>query len=188
MAGNDEGDDLLLGAHDAPVTPSVREVLRGVLALQLAHRRAMAVLAGSLGLTESDVLALALLVQRSRVTVGALAAELGLTRGSASLLVTRLETAALARRLHDDRDRRVVHIIATDAGAAAVRTVRDAYVVALEAAIDGPDRDLRVAASVLQGTAGRLLEAAEASIHPPDASSAAGGLEGGWEDRPPACC
>lgn len=163
MTGNDAEDDLLLGAQDVVVTPSVRDVLRGVLALQLAHRRAMSVFAGSLGLTESDVLALALLVQRPLRTVSALADELGLTRGSASLLVTRLERSGLVRRLHDAGDRRVVRIETTEAGVAAAQQVRNAYVVALESALEGSQEDLRAAGRVLTGTAGRLLAAAEAT-------------------------
>ena len=165
MPRNDAEDDLLLGARDVVVTPSVRGMLQGVLALQLAHRRAMAVFAGSLSLTESDVLALALLVQGSH-TVSALAVELGLTRGSASLLVTRLEKAALVVRRHDAADRRLVHIETTEPGVAAVQQVRDAYVLALEAALTGSDRDLRAAGAVLQGTAERLVAAAETTARP----------------------
>ena len=163
MERSDAEEELLLGARDPALAPALRDVLGGVLALQLAQRRAMAVFTTALGLTESDVLALALLVRHDRLPVGALAKELGLTRGSASLLVTRLERSGLMVRVHDADDRRVVHIHATDAGVRAVTQVRNAFVAALAASVDGQEDRFGVAAAVLRATAERLVPAAESA-------------------------
>jgi DNA-binding MarR family transcriptional regulator len=163
MARNDAEEALLLGARDAEVPSAIRAALGGVLELLLAQRRAMGVFAASLGVTDSDVLALALVRRQRAPTVGSLASDLGLTRGSASLLVTRLEKAGLAVRRPDAEDRRVVHIEVTDDGARVVTRVRDAYVVALSDALEGSEEQLRLTGEVLRSTAGRLRTAAEES-------------------------
>lgn len=163
MTGDDADEALLLGARDPALDPAIRDVLSGVLALQLAQRRAMAVFTAALGLTESDVLALALLVRHDRIPVGELAGRLGLTRGSASLLVTRLEQAGLMVRVREAADRRVVHIHATEAGVAAVGRVRNAFVAALAGSLEAPEEHLRIAGAVLRETAGRLVPAAESA-------------------------
>jgi DNA-binding MarR family transcriptional regulator len=155
-------DDAEGRARDADLEPEVREALRGVLALQLAQRRATAALAGPKGLADSDVLALALLVQHERTTVGALAKRLGLTPGSTSLLVSRLEKAGLIAREAVEGDRRVVRLGVTAAGRAAASEVRDVYADAFEqTAGEGSKEPLRVTGAVLEQTAAHLVDAVE---------------------------
>ncbi|MGD0248333.1 MAG: MarR family transcriptional regulator, partial [Candidatus Limnocylindrales bacterium] len=64
--------------------------------------------ADRLGLAGSDVECLDILEQEGRLTVGRLAELTGLTTGSATRMVDRLEQAGYVRRVPDPADRRRV--------------------------------------------------------------------------------
>lgn len=76
--------------------------------------------AGSLGLGRNDARALRFLAERGAATPGTLMGNLNLTSGSVTALVDRLEKAGYARRRPHGRDRRVVLIEPTEAGARAL--------------------------------------------------------------------
>lgn len=66
--------------------------------------------ANELGMNVTDFLALGAIVDHEQMTAGELAIELGLTTGSVTTLVDRLERAGLAMRERGQEDRRKVFI------------------------------------------------------------------------------
>lgn len=156
------------GAPDGPpdLDAGVAAVLTAILRLQLAERRIESRIGVEHGLSQSDVLALALLVRTRGRTVGRIAADLALNPGSASSLVSRLTKTGLVRRMANEADARSVLIEATEAGRTLVRGIGADYSAAIQAAGEqlGPER-LQAAAAVLSETAVRLDERAER--HPP---------------------
>lgn len=129
-------------------------VARLVLEL-FRHGTALAAgLAARTGLHPTDVNALRLLDAASvrPLSVNALGAELGLTSGSVTALVDRLETHGLVARRRDDSDRRRVLVTLTDAarqlGAEQLRPLARRLTAALDAADPGElatvERFLRV--------------------------------------------
>ena len=142
---------------EAELSVGITELLSSVLQLQLAERRIEGRVAADLGLSPSDVLALALLVRSQRQPIGQIAHDLDLTPGSASLLVTRLAKAGLVVRVRNEHDGRSVLIEATEEGVAAVRSVRDQYAAAVrEAAASVTNQCLHTAALVVRQTAVHL--------------------------------
>lgn len=91
-----------------------RELLREVAAemgeLQLAIDAAEQAMASYLGVNRTDVRSLDLLVRHGRLTAGQLAEALGLTPGSVTTLVDRLERAQYAERERDRENRSRVFI------------------------------------------------------------------------------
>ena len=77
--------------------------------------------AEALGLGRSDAQALRFLVEHGPASPGALMVELGLTSGSVTALVDRLERAGFTRRRPHQRDRRSLTVEATEAGASALQ-------------------------------------------------------------------
>lgn len=135
----------------------VAALLAGVLRLQLAERRIEGRIGLEHGLSQSDVLALALLVRKERQTVGQIASDLALNPGSASSLVTRLTRAGLVRRVANEADGRSVLIEATEAGLSLVRSIGADYAAAIRAAGEQVGAQcLRTAARVLDQTAVQL--------------------------------
>ena len=68
---------------------------------RLARRRL-----GNIGFTMSDLLTLAILEHRDRISVGDLASDLGVARATMSRILGRLEKAGHIRRFSDRTDRR----------------------------------------------------------------------------------
>lgn len=132
-------------------------LLTGVLQLQLAERRVESRIAAQFGLSQSDVLALALLVRNRDQTIGRIAATLDLNPGSTSTLVRRLTTAGLVERVPNPDDGRSVIIAVTPLGSRTVDTVREQYATAIRAAADAVTPDcIHTTAKVLTGTAHHL--------------------------------
>lgn len=73
-----------------------------------------------LGLGRNDAAALRYLVEHGAATPSAIMVELGLTSGSVTALIDRLERAGFARRRPHERDRRSLVVEATAAGGTAL--------------------------------------------------------------------
>lgn len=78
-------------------------------------------IARRMGVTLSDLDCLHALNQHGPATVAALAKQVGLTSGSASRMVDRLDAAGCIRRTADPTDRRLVLIQPTEEGLSRVR-------------------------------------------------------------------
>lgn len=70
--------------------------------------------AGVLGINLTDLRCLGILERRGRTPVTELAGESGLTSGSMTVLIDRLERAGYARRVRDEEDRRRVFVELTE--------------------------------------------------------------------------
>src|SRR5215207_2888125 len=68
-----------------------------------------------LGVNRTDLRCLDVLVERERATPGQLAEALGLTSGSVTTMLDRLQRAGYVRRTPDASDRRRVHVAPTPA-------------------------------------------------------------------------
>lgn len=66
------------------------------------------------GLHRTDLRCVDVLLHRGRATSGALATEMGLTSGSVTAMVDRLERSGHVRRERDTEDRRRVFVVPTD--------------------------------------------------------------------------
>jgi DNA-binding MarR family transcriptional regulator len=72
----------------------------------------------ALGLTYPQYLVLLVLWEHRSRRLGEIADELRLATHAVSPIIDRMEEAGLVRRVKDDTDGRVVHVVLTDAGAA----------------------------------------------------------------------
>lgn len=94
--GDDTGD---AGAGRDAVGAAMRAHQRAVDALDEA-------VAGALGVNRTDLRCLDVLLERGAMTPSALSAELGLTTGSVTAMLDRLERLGYLTRTRDARDRR----------------------------------------------------------------------------------
>lgn len=101
------GDQQRVGSSASPLTHSLRKVLNNFNDLQrhVAHQ---------LGLGLNDVTALENLVRRSDLGPADLAALLGITTASATVLVDRLENAGHVQRRSHPQDRRRKQLVVTE--------------------------------------------------------------------------
>jgi DNA-binding MarR family transcriptional regulator len=88
----------------------VEEVSAGMAELQAAIDAADQAVADHLGVNRTDLRSLELLVRHGPMTAGRLATELGLTPGSVTTLIDRLERAGYAERERDRRNRSRVYV------------------------------------------------------------------------------
>lgn len=72
----------------------------------------------ALGLTYPQYLVLLVLWEHRSCRLGEIADELHLATHAVSPIIDRMEEAGLVRRMKDDTDGRVVHVVLTDSGAA----------------------------------------------------------------------
>ena len=77
-------------------------------------------IAERMGVAPSDLDGLHALHQQGRATAAELARRIGLTPGSVSRMIDRLDAAGCVRRVDDPHDRRRVHIEATEDGLARI--------------------------------------------------------------------
>jgi DNA-binding MarR family transcriptional regulator len=70
-----------------------------------------AAIAGAAGLSGTDHKYLGLIMKKGKMTAGELAKSTGLTTGSVTGLIDRLEKKELVKRQYDDKDRRKVFIV-----------------------------------------------------------------------------
>jgi DNA-binding MarR family transcriptional regulator len=89
---------------------AVDHAMREVGALGVRYSRAVA---ARLGINDTDLACLDLVLSGRGVTAGALAEATGLTTGAITGVVDRLEEAGLVRRRRDAADRRRVIVVAT---------------------------------------------------------------------------
>jgi DNA-binding MarR family transcriptional regulator len=88
----------------------VEEVSAEVAELQAAIDAADQAVADHLGVNRTDLRSLELLLRHGPMTAGRLATELGLTPGSVTTLIDRLERAGYAQRQRDRRNRSRVFV------------------------------------------------------------------------------
>lgn len=108
-----------------------------------------------LGLSESDIDALELLIDTGAATAGKLADLMGLTSGAVTRVIDRLEQAGYVRRTTDPADRRRVVIEVVPERVATVETLLDSLerAFAKEAAHYSPEQ-----LETIQGFLGRMAE------------------------------
>lgn len=118
-------------------------------------------LAESFGLNISDWKCGELVNRHGRLTAGQLAEMTGLTTGTITVIIDRLENARFVRRVTDAKDRRKVWVEATDERSAEVRQqLDDAFRPILEWMASYSDEQLILILAFTQRTTDLTLEAA----------------------------
>ncbi len=107
--------------------------------------------ASRLGINQTDLICLDLLVRQGPMGAGQLAAALGLTTAAISAMATRLEAGGYAHREMDPHDRRRVLLHASPSGAEqAFSLFDDLYRAAAALNASHPKRDLRMLINLLR--------------------------------------
>ncbi len=106
--------------------------------------------ADRLGINQTDLICLHLLVREGAMSPSRVAAELGLTAAAISALATRLEVAGYAHREMDPNDRRRVVISASEQGArSAFGMFDDLYAASVRLGKEQTDAELRKLVQVI---------------------------------------
>ena len=100
-------------SRSSPKAAAAAKLLDEARGLSGDFDRLSQAVAGRVGLSQTDLLAMDLISRDHEVTAGQLARELNLTTGAITGLIDRLQTAGLARRANDPKDRRRVLVRAT---------------------------------------------------------------------------
>jgi len=173
----------------APLTDearaSLQESARTILGLihnVEAYRRR---LAHSMGVSVTELRALGRIGAGTAITPRSLADELGLTTGSVTPLLDRLEQASYIRRTPHPHDRRSIQLELTDTGseavAAAYRTFQSRLLAAVQAmpgdAVCTVNEFLRIAAGGYEPVEEPELEGAGSDAAPVPQETTAGGGE-----------
>jgi DNA-binding MarR family transcriptional regulator len=139
MSSDDSRDELV----EAVLRDSRRSSAQAALFSQAVADR--------LGLAGSDIECLDILAQEGRLTVGRLAELTGLTTGSATRMIDRLEQAGYVRRVPDPTDRRRVLVEPIPERTRSVGALHDSLRSAARELIAGvSDAELRVIARYLE--------------------------------------
>ncbi|GAA1837886.1 MarR family winged helix-turn-helix transcriptional regulator [Microlunatus capsulatus] len=133
----------------------VDEAIRNLRAVILAGERYRQVLADRLGLGITETQAISYLTVFGDRGQTDLATDLGITSGSSTALVDRLERSGIAERYAHPSDRRRALVRLTDKGQDVVRSSHDWLLSSLQ---DVPDARLGDVADVLRSIADRLNE------------------------------
>lgn len=145
-----------LPATGAAPDDATVEVVQQLGALHRRVEHLQTVLAGGLGIGVTDLRALVLIGGATQVTPKRVADELGLTTGSITPVLDRLERIGLLRRTPNPHDRRSTLLALTDVGSRSRSWAVEHYRTAVAAAVLPPEAlDVRLAADVL----GRLVRA-----------------------------
>lgn len=143
------------------VPPDVDPTVDLVRRLGDLHRRVehlQGVLSAGLAIGPTDLRALLLVGDLPQATPKQLAAELGLTTGSVTPVLDRLERCGYVRRLPNPHDRRSTLLSLTDLGARSRRWATEHYRGAVRTALVTPDGlDVAAAAGFLGRLVGALL-------------------------------
>ena len=131
----------------------VEEAIRSLRAMILAGERYRQVLAERVGLGITETQAISYLTVFGDRGQTDLAADLGITSGSSTALVDRLERQGIAERYAHPSDRRRSLVRLTAKGQAVVRASHDWLAVALD---DVPGDQLREVSVLLRSIADRL--------------------------------
>jgi DNA-binding MarR family transcriptional regulator len=148
----------------------VEEAIRSLRALILAGERYRQVLADRLGLGITETQAISYLTVFGDRGQTDLATDLGITSGSSTALVDRLERRGIAERYAHPSDRRRVLVRLTPKGRDVVQASHDWLLAALA---DVPDEGLADAAVLLRSIADRLNAQSQQMV---DGSDPAPGL------------
>lgn len=145
-----------------PDEPAVEPVLGGLRSLAEGIDRYRQALGAELGLGISEIITLTQLGVDEPMRASAVAARTGLTQGSVTALLDRLERHGYTRRVRPPENRRVVHVELTDDGHRLVHRMFSPVLPLLGAAATepgspGPDQ----LAHCLHRIAGLLLELAD---------------------------
>ena len=93
-----------------------KEITEALFDLSIALDRLGNATAGRIGINQSDLICLNLLVRRGPMSPSQIAAELGLTTAAISAMASRLEAGGYTRRDIDPADRRRILMTASPAG------------------------------------------------------------------------
>ncbi|SDS45843.1 DNA-binding transcriptional regulator, MarR family [Friedmanniella luteola] len=137
----------------SPAGDEVEEAIRSLRAVILAGERYRHVLADRVGLGITETQAISYLTVFGDRGQTDLAADLGITTGSSTALVDRLERRGIAERYAHPSDRRRALVRLTDKGQAVVRSSHDWLLAALQ---DVPEERMGEAAGFLRSIADRL--------------------------------
>jgi len=94
-----------------------------------------------LGLGPGDGKAYDLLLRRGPLTAGELGQATGLTSGSVTALIDRLEAGGYVRRIRDEKDRRKIHVHANPEKMAVFAPLMTRFLQGMEALLAGYDDD-----------------------------------------------
>jgi DNA-binding MarR family transcriptional regulator len=128
-----------------------------------------------LGLAGTDVECLDLLLTEGRLTVGRLAELTGLTTGSATRMVDRLEQAGFVRRVADPTDRRRVLVEAVTGVEARIATMHDSFRRAQTDLMDGYDDNQLALLTAFLGQVTEVMRDETARLRAPSDEADAGG-------------
>ncbi len=155
-------------AHD-PVSPA-RELTHALFDLSGAIDRVGQAAAARLGINQTDLICLNLLLRNGPLSAGEVAAALGVTTAAISAMATRLEAGGYAHREIDPADRRRILLHASPEGAQqAFGLFDDLYRASVELGARYAEPDVRRLLEVLQSYRALLEEQASgvAGPHPP---------------------
>jgi DNA-binding MarR family transcriptional regulator len=144
--------------------PASRELALAVALhhLDVEHRRIRVHFAESLGLSASEFNALMIISDTVQIKPTDLASELGLTAGSMTALIDRLETLGLVARHANPADRRSLLITLSPGGETAKNHVYAHYLDAVSQALtDDPTIDNPATIQALEKTAAAIRRASD---------------------------
>lgn len=149
-----------------PVSPA-RELTHALFDLSSAIDLIGQAAAARLGINQTDLICLNLLVRNGPMSAGQVAAALGVTTAAISAMAARLEAGGYARREIDPADRRRILLHPSSAGAQqAFRLFDDLYRASVELGSDYAEPDLRRLLEVLRRYRELLVQQAGA-VHGP---------------------
>lgn len=141
----------------SPADTSPTDIVAGLRAVVRGTDHLRSILAARLGIRVNELTALGYLEHTGEATPKELSERLGITTGSATGIVDRLEAAGFLARSAHPHDRRSILLRTTPAGSHAVQWVDEHYVEAVDRALDeipGVTRDQ--VASLLRTTGAHL--------------------------------
>jgi DNA-binding MarR family transcriptional regulator len=132
-------------SKDSADIPDDNALIEGLFELSIALDRIGNASAGRIGINQTDLICLNLLVRRGPMSPGQIATALGLTSAAISAMATRLEKGGYATREIDPKDRRRILMSASPAGTERAFGMFDGFyeaTVGLFARYDERDRRL----------------------------------------------
>ncbi|GGG69041.1 hypothetical protein GCM10011374_36840 [Kocuria dechangensis] len=152
-----------------PARPPLHALARGLRTLLISGQHFRGRRAEELQLGSSDLEALGHLYHEGSLAPGRLSALMGVTSGTMTALLDRVEKAGFLRREPNPQDRRGRLIVLTPAGQHAMHWLYDQFEDVIRHALAGvPDLDVEQFHAVLELLAGSL----DAGNHPHDPSGA----------------
>jgi DNA-binding MarR family transcriptional regulator len=118
-------------AEKSPRRPELREVAAAVQRVAAAHQRYNHRVAAAVGLDSTALAALQTLTGEGR-TPRQLEVALGVTSGTITAVIDRLEKHGLAERIRSTTDRRSLTVLLTSAGTVLASTIEEDYLKLLE--------------------------------------------------------